>query len=165
VIAYAGHYSEGYALATTEELLARFQEILDNVRLKTNATRTTLRLDSEKHGWSVNGIVVESLGAGAMSLKKETGLPQRSSGTATWLEQNRRILVMNDTANGVPKPPKELFTVYGTLAQMMAPVVRGDKMVGWMSVHYNVSPREWSPADVAALEAALAETQKVMDDV
>ena len=139
--------------------------MLDNLRSTTNATRTTLRIDNEKHGWFTNGIVAESLGEGAMSLKKETGLQQRKSGTATWLEQNRRILVMNDTANATdPEPPKELSTVYGTKAQMMAPVVRGDKMVGWISVHYNVSTREWSRDDVAALEAALAETHKVMDD-
>ena len=152
-------------MAAPQELVTRFQNILDNLRLKTNATRTTLRLDSEKHGWFVNGIVAESLGPGAMSLKKETGLQQRKSGTATWLDQNRRILVQNDTTNAVPVPPKELFSVYGTKAQMMAPVVRGDEMVGWMSVHYNPSTREWSRDDVLALEAALAETHKVMDDM
>jgi hypothetical protein len=32
-------------------------------------------------------------------------------------------------------------------------------------VHYNPSTREWSPDDVAALEAALADTHKVMDGV
>jgi len=152
-------------LATTQELVTRFQKILDNLRSKTNATRTTLRLDSEKNGWFVNGIVAESLGRGAMSLKKETGLQQRRSGTASWLEQHRQILVQNDTANAVPQPPKELFTVYGTKAQMMAPVVREDRMVGWISVHYNPSTRDWSRYDVASLEAALAETHKVMDDM
>jgi maleate isomerase len=152
-------------LATTEALVTHFQKILDHLRFKANATRTTLRLDSDKHGWFVNGIVAESLGPGAMSLKKETGLQQRRSGTATWLDENRRILVQNDTANAVPNPPTELFTVYGTKAQMMAPVVRGDKMVGWISVHYNPSTREWSRDDVAALEAALAETHKAMDDM
>ena len=152
-------------MATTQDLLTRFQRMLDELRSKTSATRTTLRLDSEQHGWFVNGIVAESLGEGAMSLKKETGLQQRRSGTATWLDQNRQLLVQNDTANAVPEPPKELFTVYGTKAQMMAPVVRADAMVGWISVHYNPSTREWSPDDVAALEAALAETHKVMDDM
>ena len=152
-------------MVTTQELVTRFQKMLDTLRSRTNATRTTLRIDSEKHGWFVNGIVAESLGPGAMSLKKETGLQQRKSGTATWLDQNRQILVQNDTANAVPNPPKELFTVYGTKAQMMAPVVRGDKMVGWISVHYNPSTREWSRDDVAALEAALAETHTAMDEM
>ena len=150
-------------MATTEELVVRFQRIIDDLRVRTNASRTTLRLDSDKHRWFVNGIVAESLGAGAMSLRKETGLQQRRSGTATWLEQNRQILVQNDTANAEPQPPKELFTVYGTKAQMMAPVVRGDRMMGWISVHYNPSTREWSREDVAALEAALAETHTVLD--
>ena len=152
-------------MATTEELVARFQKMLDDLRVKTNATRTTLRLDNDKHRWFVNGIVAESLGPGAMSLKKETSLQQRKSGTATWLDENRQILVQNDTTNAIPQPPKELFTVYGTKAQMMAPVVHGEKMVGWISVHYNVSARNWSREDMAALEAALAETHKVMDDM
>ncbi len=86
-------------MPTTEELVVQDQKIIDDLRVKTNATRTTVRLDSDKHGWFVNGIVAESLGAGAMSLRKETGLQQRRSGTATWLEQNRQILVQNDTVN------------------------------------------------------------------
>ena len=152
-------------MTSTDPFIARFQTILDNLRVNTKATRTTLRLDDEKRGFFVNGIVAESLGEGAMSLKKETGLQQRKSGTASWLEKHREILVQNDTANAIPEPPKELSTVYGTKAQMMAPVVRGDKMVGWISVHYNVSTREWSDADVAELKKALAETHKVMDEM
>ena len=152
-------------MASTQQLVARFRKILDDLRSKTKASRTTLRLDDEKHGFFVNGVVAESLAPGISSIAAETQLQQRKSGTASYLEKHREILVQNDTANADPQPPKELIAIYGTKAQMMAPVVRADKMVGWISVHYNVSTREWSREDVAALEAARAETYKVMDDM
>ena len=152
-------------MATTEELVARFKSIITELREKTNASRTTLRLDNEKHGFFVNGVVAESLADGIKSIAAETSLQQRKSGTASHLEKHRQILVQRDTANADPQPPKELIAIYGTKAQMMAPVVRDDALAGWLSVHYNPSTRDWSREDVAALEAALAATHKVMDDM
>ena len=152
-------------MTRTEELVARLKAIVTELREKTNASRTTLRLDDEKHGFHVNGVVAEALAAGIKSIAAETSLQQRKSGTASYLEKHRKILVQNDTADAEPQPPKELIAIYGTKAQMMAPIVRGDAMVGWLSVHYNPSTREWTREDVAAREAALAATHKVMDDM
>lgn len=150
-------------MISTEELLGNFKRILDQLLAKTNASRTTLRLDVPARGFQVNGVVAEALASGIKSIAAETTLQQRKSQTAGYLEQNRQILVQNDCANAVPNPPKELMQIYGTKAQMMAPVVRGADMVGWLSVHYNPSPRKWSREDVAALEAALAATHIQMD--
>lgn len=150
-------------MISTEQLVTRFRNILDDLRAKTRASRTTLRLDVPERGFQVNGVVAESLAPGINSIAVETKLQQRQSGTASYLEQHRKILVQNDCANAVPNPPKELMQIYGTKAQMMAPIVRGADMVGWLSVHYNLSTREWSPEDVAALEAALAATHTQMD--
>ena len=151
-------------MTRTQDLVARFQTIVNELRERTKASRTTIRLDDEKHGFQVNGVVAESLAPGISSIAAEISLQQRKSGTASHLEKHRQILVQNDTANADPQPPKELLAIYGTKAQMMAPVVRGDKMVGWLSVHYNVSTREWTREDVEALERALAATHKVMDE-
>jgi maleate isomerase len=152
-------------MMSTEQLVAGFQAVLNELLKKTNASRTTLRLDVPDRGFHVNGVVAEALSPGIKSIAAETSLQQRQSQTATYLEQNRKILVQNDCAKAVPNPPVQLMQIYGTKAQMMAPVVRGPAMTGWLSVHYNLSPREWSPADVAALEAALAATQKLMDQM
>ncbi len=150
-------------MISTEQLVTRFRNILDDLRAKTRASRTTLRLDVPERGFQVNGVVAESLAPGINSIAVETKLQQRQSGTASHLEKHRKILVQNDCANAVPNPPKELMQIYGTKAQMMAPIVRGADMVGWLSVHYNLSTREWSPEDVAALDAALAATHAQMD--
>ncbi len=150
-------------MISTEELVGNFKGILEELLAKTKASRTTLRLDVPERGFHVNAVVAEALAPGVKSIAAETSLQQRKSQTASYLEQNRTMLVQNDCENAILKPPKELMQIYGTKAQMVAPVVRGADMVGWVSVHYNPSTREWSSEDVAALEAAVAATHKRMD--
>jgi hypothetical protein len=55
-----------------------------------------------------------------------------------------------------------LRRIFGTKAQMIAPIVRANKMVGWISVHQNESARQWKPEDVVALEAAVDAAQNSM---
>jgi len=148
---------------STDELVGNFKGILEELLAKTKASRTTLRLDVPARGFQVNGVVAEALAPGVKSIAVETSLQQRKSQTASHLEQHRKILVQNDCANAIPNPPKELMQIYGTKAQMLAPIVRGADLVGWVSVHYNPSTREWSSEDVAALEAAATATHKQMD--
>jgi len=147
----------------TDELVARFQSLMSELRAKTNASRTTLRLDVEERGFRVNAVVAEALAPGIKSIAAETNLQQRKTQTASHLEQHRKILVQNDCLSAELSPPKELMQIYGTKAQMMGPIVRGDRLVGWVSVHYNPSTREWTGEDVAALEAAVAATHREMD--
>lgn len=150
-------------MISTEELVGKFKGILEELLAKTKASRTTLRLDVPERGFHVNGVVAEALASGVKSIATETSLQQRKSQTASYLEQHRKILVQSDCANAIPSPPKELMQIYGTKAQMLAPIVRGADMVGWLSVHYNPSTREWSRDDVVALEIALAATHKQLD--
>ena len=150
-------------MISTEELVGNFKGILEELLAKTKASRTTLRLDVPERGFHTNGVVAEALAPGVKSIAGETSLQQRQSNTASLLEKTRTMLVQNDCANADTPPPKELMQIYGTKAQMVAPVVRGADMVGWVSVHYNVSTREWSSEDKAALDAAVAATHKQMD--
>ena len=152
-------------MISTEHLVQNFKSILDELLAKTAASRTTLRLDVPERQFQVNGVVAEALAPGVKSIAAETSLQQRKSQTAGYLEKNRTMLVQNDCENAVPSPPKDLMQIYGTKAQMVAPVVRGADMVGWVSVHYNLSTREWSREDIAALEAAVASTHKQMDSM
>jgi maleate isomerase len=150
-------------MISTDELVARFNGLMADLRGKTNASRTTLRLDVEERGFRVNGVVAEALAPGIKSIAAETNLQQRKTQTATYLEQNRKILVQNDCLNAELSPPKELMQIYGTKAQMMGPIVRDGKLMGWISVHYNPSTREWTREDVAALESAVAAAHQEMD--
>ena len=150
-------------MISTEDLVGKFKDILEELLAKTKASRTTLRLDVPERRFHVNGVVAEALAPGVKSIAGETSLQQRKSQTASYMENTRTMLVQNDCENADPQPPKELMQIYGTKAQMVAPVVRGGDMVGWVSVHYNVSTRKWSSEDKAALEAAVAATHKHMD--
>jgi maleate isomerase len=149
----------------TEKLVAGFKAMLEELLKKTNASRTTIRLDVPERGFNVSGCVAEALAPGVASIAAATSINQRASGTATWLENNRKILVQNDTANAVPNPPPQLIQIYGTKAQMMAPLVRGKDMTGWISVHYNPSTRDWTGADVAALEHAVVVAHQLMNEM
>ena len=148
---------------STEELVTRFNTLIGELRAKTNASRTTLRLDVEERGFRVNGVVAEALAPGIKSIAAETSLQQRKTQTATYLEQSRKVLVQNDCLNAELSPPKELMQIYGTKAQMMGPIVRDGKLTGWVSVHYNPSTREWTQEDIAALESAVAAMHREMD--
>lgn len=129
-----------------------FQEILEELREATGATRTTLRLDTPGENFPC---VAEALAPGAPSIKDDTSIDQRNAPTARRLFETLRPLVQNDCLGEEPRPPQGLLDVYGVKAQMLGPVVRGGELVGWVSAHYAPNPRAWSEDDVAALERAV----------
>ena len=63
----------------------------------------------------------------------------------------------------VPPSPPELVSVYGIRAQMLAPIVRDDRLAGVVSVHYVGGTREWSGDEIAALESAAARIRELLD--
>lgn len=149
-------------MATTEELRAAFQAILYHLRNISGASRVTLRLDDEAHGFTVQDVVAESADTGVPSLLGQTSIKQRVAPTGQWLERERRPLVQNDFS-GDPQPPEALKAAYGVSAQMLGPIVKGADMVGWISVHECRGPRQWRDADVAALEEAMAAVFDLLD--
>lgn len=153
-------------MTSTAELVARFNSLLSDLRMKTNASRTTLRLEDAERGFQIDGVVAESLAPGTKPIAAETSLQQRNLLTAEYLRQHRQILVQNDCVNAGLQFPEELMRIYGTKAQMIGPIVRADEMVvGWISVHHDESARQWTREDVVALEAAVDATQKAMDAI
>ncbi|MEZ5099888.1 MAG: GAF domain-containing protein [Thermoleophilia bacterium] len=133
------------------------QKIIDDLRQETNVFRTTLRLEVEDGTFP---IAVESLGEGAGSLKGPTPFDLRQTATFKWLEEEQRILVQPDVREG-PAPPMQLIELYGTLSQMLAPVMRDGRMIGIISVHHAAEPREWTGQEIEAIERAqrLVETE------
>jgi maleate isomerase len=55
--------------------------------------------------------------------------------------------------------------LYGVKAQMLAPIVREDRLAGVISVHYIPGPRDWRAQDVAALKEAAERVQRELDKV
>ena len=69
-------------------------------------------------------------------------------------ERERRLLIQSDLLDAEVAPPPQLIAQYGARAQMLAPILRDDRLVGILSVHYAPGPRDWTPEDIGALERA-----------
>ena len=129
-----------------------FQATIETLLERTGASRTTLRLDRPDGFFPV---VAEALAPGIRSIVDDTSIDLRASATFQSLARERRLLIQSDLLAAEPAPPVELVELYGARAQMLAPVVRNDALVGIVSVHYAPGPREWTDDDVAVLEEAV----------
>jgi 3-oxoacyl-[acyl-carrier protein] reductase len=149
----------------TPELKDRLDAILATLREATGATRCTFRVDLPERGIHCNDVAGEAIGPGAKSLRGQTAIDQRAAGSIRWLDANHRPLIQPDLSGAVePAPPPQLMSVFGVTAQMLGPVVRGDFLTGWISVHDDKGPRQWTDADVKALDAAVDAVQRELDD-
>jgi GAF domain-containing protein len=129
-----------------------FQEIVEELLQATNASRTTLRLDRPN---AVYPVAAEALAPGIGSIAGDTSIDLAASATFQFLDRERRLLIQPDLLAADPAPPPELIEGYGARAQMLAPIVRGERLLGILSVHYAPGPREWTADDVAVLERAV----------
>ena len=132
--------------------LSDFDAVVWNLLQSTGASRTTLRLDSPGKDFPV---VAEACAEGVPSIAVEVGISQRGAATAQRLMETGEPLIQGDCARADPAPPKELLSIYGVEAQMLGPISRAGRVVGWLSVHYVPGPREWEEDDVTALEHAV----------
>jgi len=107
-------------------------------------------------------VVAEARADGVASIAAETSISQRGAATAQRLFETGTPLIQNDCDQADPPPPRELLTVYGVQAQMLGPISQDGRVIGWLSVHYAPSPREWSENDVAALERAMGRVEQVL---
>ena len=126
--------------------------IADRLLATTGASRTTIRLDRPD---AVFPIVAESVAPGVPSLLGGRGVGDlRAAKTFQWLDRERRVLVQDELERADPAPPAELIRAYGAKAQMLAPVLEGERLAGIVSVHQSGGPRAWTDADVQAIEQA-----------
>lgn len=146
----------------TQATERKLNAVLETLRAKTNASRTTLRIDDAARGWNVNDVCAEALEPGMASLRGQTSIDQRAAATVKWLEANRRNLVQPDFTSGGPSPPAALMKVYAVKAQMLGPLFTKDGFLqGWLSVHDISGPRPWTDAQVAALDEAAAAVRRL----
>jgi GAF domain-containing protein len=122
---------------------------LEQLRSALDVDRVTLRLDVSSLNFPVIG---EAVGDGVRSIRAENTVDQRGAATAQWVMRHRRTLVQPDVAGTDPPPPQALIDLYGVAAQILSPVVRGEYVLGWVSVHAS-APRDWSARDVDLVEA------------
>ena len=138
-------------------------EVLDELRRDGNGSRTTLRLDDIRRGWSVEFPCAESLGPDAPSMKSDLLTHHRSAATARWLERNRRTLIQPDLTNSDPPGPWALVNVFNVKAQMLGPILREDgHVLGWISIHYMHKPYPIGEKEIAAMDRAIAEVRRII---
>jgi len=143
---------------------ASFQEIMEDLLGSADASRTTLRLDLPDQDAGLDAVVAEALAPGVRSIRDDTSIRNlRDVSTVRFLEEQRRPLVQNDCLADDLAPPSELIELYSVKAQMLAPIVRDDRLIGVISVHYVPGPRDWSSEDVAALREAAERVQREVD--
>src|SRR5881396_2232315 len=151
-------------MRSTAELKARLDAILAVLHDATGAARVTFRVDLPERGIHCNDVAAEAIAPGVQSLRGQTAIDQRAAGSIRWLDANKRPLVQDDLSGRVePAPPPALMSVIGVTAQMLGPVVRGDMLTGWISVHVEKAPRHWTDTDVKALESAVEDVQRELD--
>jgi maleate isomerase len=97
-------------------------------------------------------------------MMNDGSLDQRGAATSQWVDKHRKVLIQDDISVADPAPPVELTTIYGAKAQMLAPVEEGGALIGWVSVHYLPSPRQWTQEDIAAITAAAGRIQRMLTE-
>lgn len=140
---------------------ARLAPVCERLLAGTAADRVTVRLDLPDLGLDVEHPCAQATRQGIRPL--ETAIPggQRSLDTIAWLAGRRQLLVQPDFSRP-PYPPAALREAYGVKAQMLAPVIRGGALTGWLSVHSG-RPRDWGPDDLASLGEAATAVHAVID--
>jgi maleate isomerase len=150
-------------LLATGTLRIRFQDALEDLLSGTTADRTTLRIDLPGQDMHVDLTAAEATAPGVRSIRRDGSLDQRRLNTVQWLEQHRRPLVQPHF-HADPTPPKALIEVYGVNAQMLAPIERSGRLVGWLSVH-SLREREWSQTDQNVLTEATRRVHDALDRI
>ena len=135
----------------------RFQLLVEELRRVTAASRVTLRLNDGHGGFPV---VAEALSPGIRSIAGETAIDLRSAPTFQYLERELRPLIQEDIMASAVAPPPELVERYGARAQILVPVVRDGRMVGFVSVHESRGPRRWSHQEIAAAESVASRVEQ-----
>lgn len=138
----------------------QLQRLADALRAETGASRTTVR---GRRGDDPVALLAESLAPGAESMA-DGQQPAAITAAPTYLvlSQTRAILVQDDCVNQGPRPPRSMIERYRVHAQMVAPVLDGEGLIGTVSVHQQDTTRHWSQADIAALRRVQAEVTAIL---
>jgi GAF domain-containing protein len=137
-----------------------YQDIVEKLLADVGASRTTIRLDRPD---AVFPVVAEATAPGINSIAGATSIDLKAAPTFIFLAEQKRPLIQSDLLNTDVPPPPALIELYGARAQMVAPILRDDELVGMVSVHYAPGVRDWTSEEIAALEQAVEQVQAQLD--
>jgi GAF domain-containing protein len=137
------------------------QAIADQLQMSTGSGRTTIRVDVTGDFFPV---AAETLTPGARSFRDYSMAWVEHAPTPIYdvVSRERVMLVQTDCESDERPPPREIIRDYGVRAQMLAPVVRGGRLIAIVAAHELSGPRQWSSEDIAALELAVEQTSNVL---
>jgi GAF domain-containing protein len=137
------------------------EPILERLLSQLGASRVTLRRDLP--GERAFPVTDEALAPGVASLRDETTIDLRGQPVAKEVSSGRQV-VQDDCASAYDDPEfHRLRAVYGGLAaQIVTPVVVGDRVAGIVSVHQLGSPRRWTADEIESCTAAAAEVAELL---
>lgn len=127
-----------------------FQPSVDALFAALRPSRIILRLETPGAFYPV---VAEALAPGVRSV---AGGPEPDFAQApTWLYVTRELRpLVQDAVEGHPLGlPAALIGHYGVRAQLLVPVVRGDRFVGVVGIHVSDGPRRWTDDELALADA------------
>ena len=140
--------------------MASFQSIVEDLLLDTGASRAMLQIADSGGGLPV---VAEAVTHGARQLRNDGSEPALLDASALkQLEGQNEILVQDDLERGDAPNGRSLIDRYGARAQVLAPLFRGDRLAGVVSVQQTSGPRPWEPQDVDAVRKAQAASLSVL---
>jgi maleate isomerase len=137
-----------------------YQEIVEKLLEDVGASRVTIRLDRPD---AVFPVAAEAMAPGINSIADATSIDLKAAPTFIFLAEEKRPLIQSDLLDTDVPAPQALIELYGARAQMLAPILRDDELVGIVSVHYAPGVREWTDEDIAALESAAAQARAQLD--
>jgi GAF domain-containing protein len=151
-------------LRSNSEIVAALDQISADLLKETRASRVTVRVDMPSRDFRPEFVLAEALSPGEKSLRGIRRINQHQSQPVHWMRRNKRPLIQNDVTTDGPPVPEVLSSNYGTKAQMLGPLLNKEELIGWISVHFNDGPRDWSAGDVGALERAVSKAQICLRD-
>ena len=130
-----------------------FQEVVDELRAATGASRCTLRRDVPGDFFPVTH---EALGAGVSSIRDERTTDLRKAPVVRQMLETGRQVVQDDCASALDDPAfQRMLGAYGGLAaQIVTPVFLDGRLAAIVSLHQLGAPRRWSDGERAVAAAA-----------
>jgi glutathione S-transferase len=149
------------------DVVQKLQEVSDRLFEQTRAMRVNVRIRTTSN--LDYPVLAETLAPGAFSLTGGMSLLGFQGGdihNAPTVRQMRRTgepIVQRDTRVDPPLVP--IARDFGGQAgQVLCPVTHDGEFSGFVAVHGDGEPREWSDADVSAVKAACAEIEAILND-
>lgn len=141
--------------------MAEIDEILEGLLGSTGASRVTFRENAP--GGYAFPVTHEALAPGVGSLREERTVDLRTQPVALEVAAGRQV-VQDDCATAYDDPAfHRMRETYGGLAaQIVTPVLDGDRVAGIVSLHQLGEPRHWTDEEIESCRAAAARVAELL---